>query len=422
MVRYLNLLALGAAMLTAGAPLGLAPVQAQSTPATKAVHVSNGSTTPVPYAESTEAQVPGVRVATFNASLNRTRQGQLARDLASPSNRQARAVAEIVQRTAPDILLLNEFDYDAAGQAAQLFKKNYLSIPQRGQPAIDYPYMYLAPSNTGIPSGADLNSDGIVGGPGDALGYGDFEGQFAMVLYSKYPIDTGNVRTFQKFLWKDMPDSQLPADYYDDLVRGVLRLPSKSMWDVPVSIGDTVVHLIASHPTPPVFDGPEQRNKRRNHDEIRLLNDYITVGTIGGYIYDDRGIRGPLKRGSKFVVLGDLNSDSTTGDSDPRAIKALRQNPLLVDPLPASQLGKATQTPRLGRDDVVLDVLSTANFGRGASGMMRVDYVLPSAALPVRAAGVYWPGPGQGGSDLVGGWPPRSSDHRLVWVNLDIPE
>ena len=157
---------------------------------------------------------------------------------------------------------------------------------------------------------------------------------------------------------------------------------------------------IAAHPAPPVFDGPEKRNKRRNHDEIRLVNDYIGGGSKAGYIYDDEGVHGPLKPGSKFVVMGDLNSDPAAGDSDPSAINALRLNPLLVDPLPD---------------------LDTADFGRGADGILRVDYVLPSAALQVRDAGVYWPGPGQGGSDLVDGWPPPSSDHRLVWVTLDIP-
>ena len=401
MVRYLNLLALGAATFTAVAAIGIAPVQGHVIPAVKATRVSQGSTMPIPYPESLASSTHGLRVATFNASLNRGSEGQLKQDLTGPDDPQAQAVAEIVQRNAPDILLLNEFDYDAEGNAAGLFKKNYLSVPQRGQPAIDYPYVYLAPSNTGIPSGADLDGDGVVGGAADALGYGDFEGQYAMVLYSRYPIDTASVRTFQEFLWKDMPHSQLPATYYDKVVQGVLRLPSKSMWDIPVKVGKNTVHVIAAHPTPPVFDGPEKRNKRRNHDEIRLVNDYVGGGSKAAYIYDDEGVRGPLKPGSKFVVLGDLNSDPSAGDSDPSSINALRTNPLLVDPLPA---------------------LSTADFGRGPEGIMRVDYVLPSAALQVSDAGVYWPGPGESGEDLVSGWPPPSSDHRLVWVDLDIPE
>lgn len=132
-----------------------------------------------------------LRIATFNTSLNREYAGALASDLSTPQNAQGRAVAEIVQRSAPDILLVNEFDYDAKGESAGYFRTNYLAVGQNGQDGIDYPYVYAAPSNTGVPSGADLDRDGTVGGPADALGYGDFEGQYGMVLYSRYPILTG---------------------------------------------------------------------------------------------------------------------------------------------------------------------------------------------------------------------------------------
>jgi hypothetical protein len=40
----------------------------------------------------------------------------------------------------------------------------------------------------------------------------------------------------------------------------VFRLSSKSHWDVPIVIGRKTVHFLVSHPTPPVFDGPEDRN------------------------------------------------------------------------------------------------------------------------------------------------------------------
>src|SRR4051794_20834072 len=69
-----------------------------------------------------------VRFATFNASLNREKAGDLARDLAAPGNAQARNVAEIIQRTRPDVLLINEFDHDPDGRAAVLFQDNYLSV------------------------------------------------------------------------------------------------------------------------------------------------------------------------------------------------------------------------------------------------------------------------------------------------------
>ena len=57
--------------------------------------------------------------------------------------------------------------------------------------------------------------------------------------------------------------------------QAVLRLSCKIHWDVPVQIGSETVHFLVSHPTPPAFDGPEDRNGRRNHDEIRFWADYI---------------------------------------------------------------------------------------------------------------------------------------------------
>jgi len=80
-----------------------------------------------------------VRFATFNASLNRSSEGQLVRDLSDRDDAQAQAVAEIIQRTRPDVLLINEFDYDARERAAELLQDNYLSVGQGGADAIEYP-------------------------------------------------------------------------------------------------------------------------------------------------------------------------------------------------------------------------------------------------------------------------------------------
>ena len=417
-MRYLIRSAAAAATLAVLGLGALAPAQAHAMTEAKPLAMEMDPSAPIPHAEP-RGVATRLRVATFNASLNRSSPGQLASDLATPRDAQARAVAQIVQRTAPDVLLLNEFDYDAEGTAAGAFKDNYLARSQDGQPPIDYPHVYRAPSNTGIPSGADLDGNGIVGGPSDALGYGDFEGQYGMVLFSKYPMDTANIRTFQNFLWRDMPHSQLPTGHYPELVRSILPLPSKSMWDVPINVGEKTIHVIAAHPTPPVFDGPEKRNRTRNHDEIRLINDYLGAqGGSGGYIYDDAGNRGPLAPGSDFVVLGDLNSDPSAGDSDPAAIRALLANPLLVDPLPTTQ--RESGTSARGLAGVSGSVLGTADFGRGGAGVLRVDYVLPAATLGVRGSGVYWPRAGSPGAGLVSGRPPASSDHRLVWIELDL--
>ena len=139
-----------------------------------------------------------VRFATFNASLNRNAAGDLAAELATPGSPQPAAVAEIIQRSRPDVLLINEFDYDASGESARLFQQNYLGVGQNGAAPIYYPFVFQAESNTGIPSGQDLDNDGGVGGPGDAFGFGFFPGQFGMLLLSRHPIDTRRIRNLSE--------------------------------------------------------------------------------------------------------------------------------------------------------------------------------------------------------------------------------
>jgi hypothetical protein len=389
------------------------------------------------------------RFATFNASLNRSSEGLLVQHLSQPAvddvfRRQARNVAEVVQRVRPDVLLINEFDFAPA--AVDLFRDNFLEVSQNGAAPIEYPYAFIAPSNTGIPSGKDLSNDGIVGGPNDAFGFGFFPGQFGLVVYSRYPIDPDGVRTFQTFLWRDMPGALLPddprtpepADWYSPDELDVFRLSSKSHWDVPVQIGRKTVHFLVSHPTPPVFDDPPafpagvDFNGRRNHDEIRFWADYVTPGR-SGYIYDDEGVAGGLKPGSLFVIAGDQNSDPLDGDSIPGSIQQLTEHPLVNTKTTPSSAGAVEATALQGganlthRSDPAFD---TADFSDTAPGNLRADYVLPRRNLQIADAGVFWPVQadplfaltGVFNSALwgpVGGFP--TSDHRLVWVDVAVP-
>ena len=50
-----------------------------------------------------------VRFASFNASLNRFLEGELISDLSTPEDAQAQVIAEILQRSRPDVVLVNEF-------------------------------------------------------------------------------------------------------------------------------------------------------------------------------------------------------------------------------------------------------------------------------------------------------------------------
>ena len=392
------------------------------------------ATAAVPAQDASAKQA--LRVATFNASLNRFNAGDLVRDLSTPDNAQARAVAEVVQRAAPDLLLVNEFDYDEGHLALDLFRANYLEVSQNGAEPVEYPYAYTAPVNTGVPSGLDLDNSGAVGAPGtgaganDAFGFGFFPGQYGMAVYSKYPIDEAAVRTFQTLLWADMPGALLPddpatpepADWYSAEELEQVRLSSKSHWDVPVRVGANTVHFLVSHPTPPVFDGPEDRNGTRNHDEIRFWADYLSSPARSSWIVDDRGGTGGLRPGSSFVIAGDLNSDPNDGDSIPGSTQQVLDLPRVQDqPVPTSEgaVEAAADQGGANLEHVTPAAHDTADFSDSAPGNLRADYVLPSTDLRILDSAVFWFTSEHPLARLTTGAFP--SDHRLVHVDVRVP-
>jgi len=373
-------------------------------------------------AEAQAAHGPTLRIATFNASLNRSAAGQFKFDLSTPFNTQARAIAQIIQRVRPDVLLINEFDYDPQGISDVLFAKNYLAIAQGDTEPINYKEHYSAAVNTGVPSGLDLNNDGRVGGANDALGFGLFPGQYGLIVYSNLLIDHNTVRSFKNFKWSAMPGAVIPKDYYSALALQELPLSSKSHWDLPLkletSAGTQILHFLVSHPTPPSFDGPEDRNGRRNHDEIRLWADYIDPKRAG-YLIDDQGKQGGLASDDLFVIAGDMNADPFDGGSFKYAIRQLLDHPRVNREgafgtfTPSSQGGTQFSAQQGGANAMHqgLPKFDTSDFndrGVDAPGNLRVDYVLPSTQITICDSGVYWPKNDE----------KNVSDHHLVWVDI----
>jgi hypothetical protein len=373
-----------------------------------------------------------VRFATFNASLNRGAEGDLVRTLSTRTDPQVRNVAETIQRVRPDVLLINEYDFVEGGEALRLFQQNYLSVSQNGAQPIEFPHTFVAPSNTGIHSGKDLNNaGGIVSTPGedgygdDAFGFGAFPGQFGMAVFSRLPIDRAGIRTFQLFRWKDMPGNLIPTPFYSPDEVEILRLSSKSHWDVPVRLpGGGDVHFLVSHPTPPVFDGTEDRNGRRNFDEIRFWADYV-MPSRSRYIYDDEGRRGGLHPGERFVIAGDQNSDPLDGDSIPGSAQLLLEHPRVNTSVTPSSRGAVEQSALQGGQNATHEsdpAFDTADFRDDAfgPGNLRADYVLPEKNLKIADAFVFWPLSTDPLFRLVGTFPFPSSDHRLVAVDVNV--
>ena len=353
---------------------------------------------PAAAAPPDEPGTTEVRVATYNLSLNRNAQGQLVTDLSTGTNAQAKTVAEVIQRANPDIVLLNEFDYVEGDVAVDLFRDELPRggagrrrpgrVPLRVRRTVEHrrPERLRPEQQRRRSPGAPVGDD--------AFGFGVFAGQFGMAVLSKYPID-------------DRRGAHLPALPLEGhagraaarrpehgrarrlvLTRGARRVPPVEQ--VPLGRAGARsaagrVHVLASHPTPPTFDGPEDRNGTRNHDEIRFWADYVTPGRASRYIYDDEGAHvAGCKPGDSFVILGDQNADPLDGDSVAAAIDQLLDHPRITDPLPTSDGAVEAAALQGGanlthRGDPAYD---TADFNDNpAPGNLRADYVLPSRDL-----------------------------------------
>lgn len=378
-----------------------------------------------------------LRIATFNLGDVHTS------DLETKDQPRLKRLAEVIQRIRPNVIFLNEITYDVpgtlgiaadaqGGQNAKKFIENYLSIPQSpGLRPILY-NAFMAPVNTGISSGYDLDNNGKVvttyptpkpAKPdgtheeatqdqrdygGDCWGFGTFPGQYGMALLvdSRLKIMADEARTFRLMPWDFIPGALLPykADgtpWLSTEEQRDFRLSSKSHWDVPVKLpNNATVHFLCSHPTPPVFDGPEDRNGKRNHDEIRFWADYIENAS---YIVDDTNTPGGLDKRAHFVIIGDLNADANEGES--------YKNPIQSSLLTSRRLHE--DNPPVSFTDIYgLEPDDTSSF------KLRVDYILPARTLGVLKSGVWREAPLDPATGNKMNFP---SDHFPVWMELLVP-
>ena len=194
---------------------------------------------------------------------------------------------------------------------------------------------------------------------------------------------------------------------------------------MPIEIGAKTVHFLVSHPTPPVFDGPEDRNGTRNFDEIRFWADYIDPGRSRATSTTTMAARGGLKPGALFVIAGDQNSDPLDGDSIPGSIQQLLDHPLVNTKLTPASAGAVEQAA--SRAARTPPTRATRASTRRTSptrrpGNLRADYVLPRRQ-PARSptAAVFWPLNSDPLFRSSAYSRSRRSDHRLVWIDVRVP-
>ncbi|MEE9427462.1 MAG: endonuclease/exonuclease/phosphatase family protein [Paracoccaceae bacterium] len=344
-----------------------------------------------------------IRIATFHTGLKRAGPGLLLRDILK-GDTQTTAVLKVIGIADPDIVLLTRFDFDLGNHALLAF------ADLLAKSGVDYPYLFALAPNSGVGTGLDLDHDGYTGGARDKQGYGDFAGHGGMAIMSRFPIQVDEVRDFSSMLWRDFPGARLPKWQSDNTQNTeIQRLSSVGHWDVPVLLPDgSLLHLLAFHATTPAFDGPEDRNGLRNHDETMFWLRYLE-GALP--------IKPPTER---FVVLGDANLDPVDGEGKHQAIRALLNSGYVQDPEPGSSIATKATFDQGGvnahhRGDPSLDTADWSD--KDGPGNLRVDYVLPSFDQHVLNAGVEWPAI----ADLDALLKERGSSvswHGLVWVDI----
>ena len=309
-----------------------------------------------------------IRIATFAAPFSRDGPGLLLRDLRKNEDAQLTAAMGIIAHTSPDILLLTDFDYDYDAVALSTFAQ-----------MLGYPHHFALRPNTGLQTNLDLDGNGRLGEARDAQGYGRFAGDGGMAIVSRFPINAETVADYSAILWKDLPGATLPA-MITDAVAGVQRLSTSGHWVVPVNTDSGPLTLLAYAATPPVFDGPEDRNGLRNRDELLLWENLLDDDPPDG-----------------FVLLGNANLDPAKGQGYSTAMAAFLSRPILQDPHPNQP---------------------TAHWADDGPGKLRVSYVLPARDWTVTDAGVFWPAPDEPDVGLLGSDGLVAGVHHLVWVDL----
>ncbi len=310
-----------------------------------------------------------IRVVLWNVELSRSGPGLLLRDILGGDDPQIAAIVTLLSRLDADILVLTGMDHDPSLHALSALPQR---LQQAGQP---YPHLFSPRPNSGQPTGFDLDADGRLNEADDAHGWGRFPGEGGLAVLSRFPIRADQAQDFSTFLWADLPQANLPPGLDPSLDSGlaaVQRLPSHSHLILPVRLPDgRTLALMIWHATPPVFDGPEDRNGRRNADEAAFWLHYL----------DGRLPMQPPDQ--PFLLLGTANLDVMDGDGDAGPMRGLLNHPYLSDPAPRGTHGR--QEPGHAGDPA----LDTAFFPR--TGGLRTEYLLPSRDLAIISSGILWP-------------------------------
>lgn len=368
------------------------------------------------------APTPGTwRIAQFNLR-------ELSTDkIVATSHPQVDAAAKIVARFHPDVVCLNEMQFDIANvptsgmPGAKSAKPGTFSTAESNatriaariaaeNPEAIYPYALITVGNSGFAwSGPRPSTE-----PGSdwysLRGWGEYRGRFNTIVLSKFPIVTDQVRIITDVAWDAIPKNsiaQMKTDTGLDVPAGY-PVFEKSLNVIPLDIHGKTTYLVMSHPTAPAF---WSINPYRHEDELRALALFLD-GQLPGVE--------SVPQGSPFVLIGDLNADPEEGDSRPGAIARVLAHDRLEPWFPE---GAGT----MGKNPTFNTYVSGCGKGDGSSVgdpssrfQMQIDYILPSKEIGRAQGGaVFFPNRAESQEDFDLAC--RASDHMFLYVDLPNP-
>ena len=123
----------------------------------------------------------------------------------------------------------------------------------------------------------------------------------------------------------------------------------------------------------------------------------------------------------KFVIAGDQNSDPLDGDSIPGDPATARASAHQRRSRRRARAPPRRRSCRAGSTRPAAIRFDTADFADNAPGNLRADYVLPRKNLQIVDGAVFWPVQASPLFPLTGVFPFPSSDHRAVWIDVQVP-
>ena len=229
---------------------------------------------------------------------------------------QIKAVKKVISNYKFDLFSINEIQYDFPNVPTPSFQTTGENLTQLSDllSLKDFTEHVFAPANTGL-NAKTMENGHYYTNPNspqaranaDQVNFGIVPGQYSTGLLSKYKVLSK--RIFSKVKWKDF-NTKIDLSKFKTADGKAYptdaELFDKNFSDITVSINNKEVHIVLLHTVPAYnFGNPDSPNYKRNQDQLRFLEWYLTGST--DLKVQLEGIK-PLDKSDYFIASGDWNT------------------------------------------------------------------------------------------------------------------